>query len=113
MRATKRLSVLFLLPLTALAQAWLSPKGDGVVTVLYQNDIERLHSMGDGRTQDRGHTTLDGVYLDTDFSLTDNLAVRVSLPFIDGKYVGANPHLLIRGQPSTKVLLDDGHYHGT
>ena len=113
MPAVKSLSLLFVLPLSLMAQAWLSPRGDGVVTVLFQNDIERLHSMGDGRTLDRGHTTLDGVYLDTDFSLTDNLAVRVSLPFLDGKYVGLNPHLLVRGQPSTKVLLDDGQYHGT
>jgi len=113
MRAAKLLSLLSILSLSAPAQAWLSPKGEGVVTVLYQNDIERLHAMGDGRTQDRGHTSLDGIYFDTDFSLTDRLAVRFSLPFIDGKYVGLNPHLAVRGVPSTEVELDNGKYHGS
>lgn len=99
-------------PLTVLGQAWVSPNGEGVVTVLYQNDVERLHSYGDGRTRDRGHTTLDAVYLETDFSLTDKLAVKVSVPFIEGKYAGVNPHLLVRGQANTAVALDNGDYHG-
>lgn len=112
MRALKRLPVLLCLPLPALAQAWLSPQGDGAVTILYQNDIERLHTFDDGRTKDRGHTYLDGLFLDTDFSLTDKLAVRVSLPFIEGKYVGDYPHLLVRGEADTAVSIDNGHYHG-
>jgi hypothetical protein len=98
--------------LSSLAQAWLSPKGDGVVTVLYQYDIERLHSFSDGRTKDRGHTYLDAVYVNTDLSLTDKIAVSVSMPFIAGKYVGPFPHMLVRGDPSTAVALDDGTYQG-
>ena len=62
MRAVRVLSLLFAISLSLLAQAWLSPKGDGVVTLFYQNDIERLHSFGDGRTKDRGHTYLDAVF---------------------------------------------------
>ncbi len=112
MRAMKQLLVLLCCPLPALAQAWQSPQGDGTVTVLYQNDIERLHSFDDGRTRDRGHTYLDAVLLDTDYSITDSLAVRVGLPFIEGKYVGSNPHLLVRGEPDTAVSIDSGQYHG-
>jgi hypothetical protein len=112
MRAVKLLSIPLAVPLSLLAQAWLPPQGDGVVTVLYQNDIERLHSFSDGRTRDRGHTTLDAVFLNTDYSLTDRLAVSVSLPYIAGKYVGAFPHLLVRGEPDTAVALDNGNYHG-
>jgi hypothetical protein len=112
MTALRSLTIAIALPLALMGQVWLSPKGEGVVTALYQNDIERLHSYGDGRTRDRGHTTLDATYLETDFSLTDKLAVKVSVPFIEGKYVGSNPHLLVRGQPSTAVALDDGNYHG-
>jgi len=111
MRATRVLSLLLAISFSALPQAWLSPKGDGVVTVLYQNDIERLHSFGDGRTKDRGHTYLDAVYVNTDLSLTDKIAVSVSMPFIAGKYVGPFPHMLVRGDPSTAVALDDGNYH--
>jgi hypothetical protein len=112
MRAVRVLSLLLASSFSVLAQAWLSPKGDGVVTVLYQNDIERLHSFSDGRTKDRGHTYLDGVFVNTDLSLTDKLAVSVSLPFIAGKYVGPFPHLLVRGDPNTAVALDDGNYQG-
>src|SRR6202795_4393682 len=112
MRAVRVLSLLLAISFSLLAQAWLSPKGDGVVTVLYQNDIERLHSFSDGRTKDRGHTYLDGVIANADFSLTDKLAVSVSLPFIASKYVGPFPHLLVRGDPTTAVALDNGNYHG-
>ncbi len=111
MRAARMLSLLLATSLSLLAQAWLSPKGDGVVTVLYQYDIERLHSFSDGRTKDRGHTYLDALYVNTDLSLTDKIAVSVSLPYIAGKYVGPFPHMLVRGDPSTAVALDDGNYH--
>jgi len=112
MRAARVLSLLLAISLSSFAQAWLSPKGDGVVTVLYQYDIERLHSFTDGRTKDRGHVYLDGVIANTDFSFTDRLAVSISLPFIASKYVGPFPHLLVTGQPNTAVALDNGDYHG-
>ena len=107
----RRLLLLFLLPCSSQAQAWLSPKGDGVVSVLYQNNIERLHTFSDGRTKDRGHTYFDGLIINADLSLTDRLAVSVSLPFIAGKYVGPFPHLLVRGQPNTALDLDNGNFH--
>ena len=112
MRTETLLTIAIAAPMVVSGQAWLAPRGEGVMTVLYQNDIERLHALGDGRTRDSGHTTLDAVYLETDFSLTDRLAVKVSVPFIDGKYVGSKPHLLVRGEPDTAVALDNGNYHG-
>ncbi len=105
-------SLLCIAPVSASAQAWLPPQGEGFVTLLYQNDIARLHSYSDGRTRDKGHTYIDGVVLDTDFSFTHKLAVRVSVPFLEAKYVGASPHLLVRGVPSTAVTLDNGDFHG-
>jgi len=112
MRTVRLLTIAIAGPLALPGQVWLSPKGEGVVTVLYQNDIARLHALGDGRTRDSGHITSDATYLETDFSLTDRLAVQVSVPFIEGKYVGSKPHLLVRGQPDTAVALDNGKYHG-
>ena len=112
MRSVKLLALLPALAIPQFAQAWLSPQGEGTVTMLYQNDIERLHAFGDGRTKDKGHTYLDGIFVGTDFSFTDRLAVTVSLPYIAGMYVGSSPHLLVRGDPSTEVALDNGHYHG-
>ena len=101
------------LPVSLLSQAWLSPKGEGTASVLYQYGFDRLHVFADGRTKDRGHTFLNSVLLDADFSLTDRLAVRISLPYISGKYLGRNGHTLVRGRPETAVALDNGSFHGS
>jgi hypothetical protein len=109
----KLVSCVIGLPLCLFSQAWLSPKGEGSASVLYQYGIERLHAFSDGRTKDRGHTYLSGVLFDVDFSVTDDLAVRVSAPYISGKYVGVNGHTLIRGRPETAVVSDNGSFHGS
>jgi hypothetical protein len=111
MRAAGLLSLLLALPAPSLGQAWLSPKGEGTVSVLYQYDIERLHTFSDGRTRDKGHTYFDALIVNSDFSFTDKLAVSVSLPYIAGQYIGAFPHLLVRGQPNTAVAVDNGDFH--
>ena len=105
------LSLGVVLPVSLLAQAWLSPQGDGTVSTLYQYQADRLHSFSDGRTKDRGHVYIQAVLLNTDYSITDRLAVSVGLPYIAGKYVGSSPHLLVRGDPSTAVAVDNGDYH--
>jgi hypothetical protein len=97
----------------AHAQAWLNARDQGTVTLLYQYGFDRYHAMSLGEAVDRGHIFMQGVMLDVDYSLTDRLAVRVALPFIDGKYSGTQPHLWVRGQPNTAVELDDGRYHGS
>src|SRR5260370_22629787 len=113
MRAFKLLASLIAVPVCLFSQAWLSPKGEGPVPFLYQYAFDRYHVFSDGRTKDGGHTSLQSLVLDTDFSLTNRLAVRVSLPYIEGKYVGPSPHTLVRGDLSTAVGLDNGDYHGT
>jgi hypothetical protein len=80
--------------------------------MLYQYGFDRLHYFSDGRTKDRGHVFLDSVLLDSDFSLTDKLAVSVSLPYVSGKYLGSSPHTVVRGNPETAVALDNGDLHG-
>jgi hypothetical protein len=113
MRIFKLAWFLISLPVSLVSQAWLSPKGEGTAAVLYQYGLDRLHVFADGRTKDRGHIFLHGVILDTDFSLTDKLAVRLSLPYVSGKYVGRNGHTLVRGQSETAVALDNGSFHGS
>ncbi len=111
MRAAGNLSLLLALPLPFFGQAWLSPRGEGSVSVLGQYNIERLHTFSDGRTKDRGHTYFDALIVNTDFSITDRLAVSVSLPYIAGKYAGPFPHLLVRGQASAATVVDNGEFH--
>jgi hypothetical protein len=100
------------LPGCLLSQAWLSPKGEGTVSVLYQYGADVYHAMSRGEALDRGHISMQGLMVDVDYSLTDRLAVRLALPSIHGKYIGSEPHVLVRGQPQTVVELDDGSYHG-
>jgi hypothetical protein len=93
-------------------QAWVNPKDEGTVSFLYQYGFDRYHVFSQGEKLDKGHTTLQALMLDVDYSLTDRLAVRIALPFIEGRYDGTAPHLLVRGEPSTAVALDNGNYHG-
>jgi hypothetical protein len=106
------LAVLACAPSLMHAQAWVNPQDQGTATLLYQYGFDRYHALSRGEAVDRGHTSLQAVMLDVDYSLTDQLAIRVGLPFIEGKYIGTQPHLLVRGQPQTVVELDDGNYHG-
>jgi hypothetical protein len=94
------------------AQAWLSPKGQGTVSALYQYGFDRYHAMSQSEAVDRGHIFLQAVMLDVDYSLTERLAVRLALPTIKGRYKGGEPHVLVRNQPETLVELDNGRYHG-
>jgi len=71
-----------------------SPKGQGTVTALYQYGFDPYHAMSQGEAVDRGHTSLQALMVDVDYSLTDRLAVRLGLPYIKGRYSGSQPHLL-------------------
>jgi hypothetical protein len=113
MRTLRFITVLLGAPFLSFSQAFLSPKAEGSVSILYQYSIDRLHAYAGGATKDTGHMYWNTVVLDTDYSITDRLAVRASLPFIDGKYVGTHPHQIIPGNPATTVALDNGAYHGT
>lgn len=97
------LSVL-LIPSYLSAQAWLLPKGEGSVSLSYQNLFVTDHVYGQADAHDIGHILSHALTLDTDYSLTDKLAIRVALPFIAGRYYGPRPHTL---------PIDDGTYHST
>jgi len=99
-------------PCSLYSQAWLSPKGQGTVSLLYQYGFDRYHAMSQGEAVDRGHMFLQALMVDVDYSLTDRLAVRLGMPYIQGRYSGSEPHVLVRGRPDTAVALDNGRYHG-
>src|SRR5215813_3736646 len=112
MGGLRLLSFLIVLPFCVFSQAWLSPKGEGTVSILYQYGFDRYHTFSNGEMADRGHVFLQALMMDVDYSVTQRLAVRVAVPYIQGKYKGANPHLLIRDRLDTAVELDNGTYHG-
>ena len=92
------------IPSAVEGQAWLSPKGEGTVSLSYQNQFVADHVFENGDAHDIGHILSHALTLDVDYSLTDNLAVRVALPFIAGKYYGPAPH---------QLPTDNGTYHST
>jgi hypothetical protein len=92
------------IPSFVMAQAWLSPKGEGTVSLSYQNQYVADHVFENGDAHDIGHILSHALTLDVDYSLTDNLAVRFALPFIAGKYYGPAPH---------QLPMDNGTYRST
>lgn len=93
-----------LIPSTLSAQAWLFPQGEGSVSFYYQDLYTNQHASYTGQTFYLGQIYSQSLILDTDYSLTKKLAVRVALPYIFAKYSGDFPH------PTTP---DNGAWHST
>jgi len=106
-------------------QAWVAGKGTGSIAISYQNNFDDRHLFGNGAdflvingqpNSDVGKIRLQAVFLDVGYSLTDKLALSVSLPYITAKYFaptnppfpGFGPHRLADGS----IPIDDGQYHG-
>ena len=58
------------------------------MSILYQYSIDRLHAYADGITKDTGHMYWNTVVLDTDYSITDRLAVRYRCLLLTGNTWG-------------------------
>ena len=74
------------------------------MSLSYQNQYVADHVFENGDAHDIGHILSHALTLDTDYSITDRLAVRVSVPFVAGKYYGPTPH---------QLPMDNGTYHST
>jgi len=98
-------------PAAATAQAFVPPRGDGAVAILYQNQFVDQHSLDDGSRIDRGATRTQIIAVDLTYGVTDRLAVNASLPFIASHYLGVFPHKA--AQFGRDSAIDVGGYHGT
>lgn len=97
-------ALLLLLASSALAQAWLAPKGEASFGATYQNIYTRDHLFAEGRDFDRGRIRMNVAVFGLTYSLTDRLAASASLPYVSARYAGSNPH---------DGGTDDGLYHGS
>jgi len=103
---------------TAGAQAWLPPKGEGAVSVIYQDLFDKYHQFPGIGKVDTGPTTSRSMMLDVTYGVTDKLAISLGIPWVSSKYVGPTPHPNADLSGPTPVFygateLDDGNYHGS
>ena len=102
-------SVFFVLASSALAQAWLPPKGEASFGVAYQNTYTRDHWLSEGEKFDRGgRIRMNMVVFGLTYSFTDRLAAGASVPYVVTRYDGKFRHV----EPGFE-RVDDGSYHGT
>jgi hypothetical protein len=88
------------------AQAWLPSKGEGQVTVTYQNIYVRYHLDYQGKTFDSGPIRTHTVISTLEYGLTNKLTLDADLAYVFSKYegfVGPVPH----------GPVDTGSYHPT
>ena len=95
----------------AHAQAWVPGKGEGTVSVTYQNYDVDGHYDAQGRKNSNGGSQSQSLITEIDYGLTDSLAVTVMLPFVASKYTGP-PVYFVGGNETFPVPLDNGTYHG-
>jgi hypothetical protein len=101
----------------ARAQAWLPAKGEGAVSVVYQDVFVQNHYLGTTLV-DAGHIQTQTVLVDITYGVTDKLAVTFGIPWVASKYSGDKPHPIadLSGPVPTfsgVSPLDDGAYHQT
>jgi hypothetical protein len=83
------------------------------VTVAYQYSTVHDHFLGDGTRVQRGRIYSQSLVLLTDYGLGHSAAVTFSVPYIQARYSGVNPHKpAILDFPNNAPLIDDGTYHG-
>jgi|RhiMetdeSRZDD1v2_1073273.scaffolds.fasta_scaffold86104_4 hypothetical protein len=103
---------------TVQAQAWLPPRGEVALTLGYSRAFADQHIdwLGhvvslpyQGNALGLGTMTWNSADSDLSYGITDRVAVRMSLPFVASRYVGAFPHTGLPGHRN----IDDGSWHGT
>jgi hypothetical protein len=98
----------------AFAQPWVPPKGEGTVSVTYQNYYVTGHFVGVRGipTTDTGATHSKSLVADMDWGLPKSIGLTLSLPFIASKYTGPPGVYSVGGIETHPGPLDDGFYHG-
>jgi len=93
------------------AQAWTPSKGEGTVSLTYQNYDVAGHYDARGHKNNNGGTQSHATVGDVDYGITDTIALTVGLPFIASKYTGP-PVYFVGGVETHPGPLDDRTYHG-
>jgi hypothetical protein len=92
------------LPASIHGQAWLPAKGEGQVTVTYQNLYVKYHLDFEGKTTDSGPIRSHTLISTLEYGLTNKLTLDADVAYVFSKYegfVGPVPH----------GPVDTGSYH--
>jgi hypothetical protein len=95
---------------TADAQAWVPARGEGSVSLTYQNYDVAGHFDVQGHKNTNGGTKSHALVTELDYGVTDTFGLNVSLPFIASKYTGP-PSYFVGTHLTLPGPLDDGTYH--
>src|SRR5882762_10276223 len=99
----------------AFAQATVPARGEGSVSVVYQNVDFRGHINFLGQRIPNGAAHSQTVLFEVEYGLTDNLAISVGLPYVTAKYTGQGPACPLCAASPLGFHAgpnDDGLYHG-
>ncbi len=89
-------------PAATFAQAWVPEKGDGSVSVTYQNLVARDHINFTGaRASNLGTVRAHSMLIDFEYGITDKLAFNTDLAYIGSNYRG----------PLPESPFDNGRFH--
>lgn len=94
------------------AQATVPPRGEGAVSVTYQNYHHTGHFDRLGRKNTNGATQSQVFLTHLDLGLTDTIGLTVSLPFIASKYTGPDVYFVEGIETRPGPLDEDRTYHG-
>jgi len=98
-------------PRSAFGQAWVPDKGEGSLSIFYQNLTADDHlNFAGKRNRGLGSVRAHSVLTDFEYGITDRLATNIDLTFIASKYQGPVPE-----GPSDNGLFhsafQDAHFH--
>ena len=92
----------------AASQAWVPSRGEGNLTLTYQNIFTGSHLDEYGKRYAFGHVHSSIMVQEIEYGVTDNTALNISIPYVASKYTGTFPHL-----PTDRPTIDNGDYHLT
>ena len=95
--------VVLVFPASLHPQALTPPKGEGTVSLTFEDMFVKDHFLSSGTRIDIGHIRTVALVQSIDYGITDRLGASFSLPVIASKYYGPDPH---------QIPVDNGNYHG-
>jgi hypothetical protein len=93
----------FAFPASLYPQAWTPPRGEGYVSLTFEDMFVKDHFLSSGARIDIGHIRTIGLIQSIQYGITDRLGASLSLPVVASKYYGPDPH---------QIPIDNGNYHG-